>query len=245
MEQTELDLREIFLILRRRFWLIVAIPVLAALTAGLVSLFLLEPVYSASTTLWVIKDGAQINYTELMLNRSLTKTYAEVAKSRAVMAEVISNLQLRDVTVQGLQAKLTVNPVRDTEILSFTVEDGSPTMAAKLADGVAEAFRARVLTTMKVDNVVVVDQAIVPGSPIRPRKVMNVAIAVVLGGMAAVGLAFLLEYLDTTVKSPDDVSRHLGLPVLGLIPVIEPAEAPVTVARSRVRSSKEKMVVEE
>lgn len=223
MEQHELDLREVFRTLYRRLWMLLALPLVAGLTAGILSLYVMDPVYSASTTLWVIKEGSgQINYNDLLLNRNLTKTYAEVAKSRAVMADAIKRLGLEGkVTTALVQGKLTVTPVRDTEILSFTIQDENPAMAAKWADAVAEAFKEQIKTYMKVENVVVVDAATVPTSPIKPRPLMNVAIAIVLGAMAAVGLTFLLEYLDTSIKSPEDVTRHVGIPVLGIIPVIE------------------------
>lgn len=221
-------------------------PTVAAITAGLISLFLLQPVYSASTTLWVIKDGssAQLTLADVQLSRNLTKTYAEVAKSRSVMQDVINNLGLKDVTVQELQEKLAVTPVRDTEILSFTVEDRDPVMAAALADGVAVAFMGQIRTFMKVENVSVVDQALVPIDPIKPRPLINVALATVLGGMAALGLAFLLEYLDTSVKTPDDVVRHLGLPVIGVIPVIEPEAAVTAEVRTGKRINRAKTAVD-
>ena len=246
MENTELDLRELIAILRRRLWLILLMPTVAAITAGLISLFLLQPVYSASTTLWVIKDGssAQLTLADVQLSRNLTKTYAEVAKSRSVMQDVINNLGLKDVTVQELQEKLAVTPVRDTEILSFTVEDRDPVMAAALADGVAVAFMGQIRTFMKVENVSVVDQALVPIDPIKPRPLINVALATVLGGMAALGLAFLLEYLDTSVKTPDDVVRHLGLPVIGVIPVIEPEAAVTAEVRTGKRINRAKTAVD-
>ncbi|HLN62794.1 MAG TPA: Wzz/FepE/Etk N-terminal domain-containing protein [Symbiobacteriaceae bacterium] len=237
MEQQELDLREVFLIIRRRLWLLVALPVVAGVVAGLVSAFVLSPVYSASTTLWVIKDGTgQIQYNDLLLNRNLTKTYAEVAKSRAVMSDVISSLNLTGVKIADLQAKLTVTPVRDTEILEFAVQDENPVMAARIADAVAVSFKEQIRSYMKVENVVVVDQAAAPTSPIKPRKLMNVAVAMVLGFMAAAGLAFLLEYLDTSIKTPEDVTRHVGLPVLGIIPVIEAAETAPPANRPRRRN---------
>lgn len=237
MHDQELDLRELLYILQRRLLLIVALPVAAAVVAGLVSHFLLTPIYQASTTLWVIKDdAAQISYNDLLLSRNLTKTYAEVARSRAVMAEVIDGLGLTGVTVEGLQKKVTVTPVRDTEILSITVEDADPARAAQLADAIAAAFIAQIHSFMKVENVAVVDPALVPTDPVRPRTTMNVAVAFVLGGMAAVGLAFLLEFLDTSVRTPEDVQRHVGLPVLATIPLFEPKDELQTLpGRSRVR----------
>ena len=54
-----------------------------------------------------------------------------------------------------------------------------------------------------------------------PNKLMNIAIATVLGMMVSVGLVFVLEFLDRTYKTPTDIERHLGLSILGAIPDIE------------------------
>mgnify|MGYP000185425028 CR=1 FL=1 len=219
MQDQELDLRELLYVLRRRLLLIVALPVVAAVMAGLVSQFLITPIYEASTTLWVIKDdAAQISYNDLLLSRNLTKTYAEVAQSRTVLADVIQRLGLAGMTVEDLQEKLTVTAVRDTELLSFTVEDSDPALAALLADAIATAFIGQIHVFMKVENVVVVDPAQVPAEPVRPRMALNLTAAFALGVMLAVGMALLLEHLDTSMNTPEDVRRHVGLPVLAAIP---------------------------
>src|SRR5215470_969148 len=67
-------------------------------------------------------------------------------------------------------------------------------------------------------NVRIVEEATTPRVPIRPRKEWNLGLSVVAGLILAFGVAFALEYLDTTVKTPDDVERHLGFPVIGVIP---------------------------
>lgn len=248
MEQAEIDLHEIVRVIRRRWWVLLTLPLVAALVAGLVSLFVIKPVYEASTTMWVVKEGAgPISYNDVLLNRNLTKTYAEVARSRAVILQVIEGQGLTETTVEGLQAKLTVTPVRDTEILKFAVRDRDPQKAIILASAVAEAFRAQITKSIKVDNVTIVDPAQVNPRPVSPRPLMNVALAGVLGGMVALGLVFLLEYLDTTVKTPDDVARHVGLPVLGVIPIIVPpaqSASPPPGRRSRARSNQTQAVVE-
>jgi len=67
------------------------------------------------------------------------------------------------------------------------------------------------------NNLVVVKPAVVPQIPIRPRTMTNVLLAAVVGAMIAIGAAFLIEYLDDTIKSPDDVTRVSGLSTLGAI----------------------------
>ena len=56
------------------------------------------------------------------------------------------------------------------------------------------------------------------GRPVSPKLMLNIMLSLVLGLAAGVGLAYFIEYLDTSVKTVDDVERHLGLPVLGVIP---------------------------
>jgi polysaccharide biosynthesis transport protein len=73
---------------------------------------------------------------------------------------------------------------------------------------------------LKTNNVRVLERAIVPGIPVRPRPIQNLMIALLLGVGCGLGLAFLIETLDNTLKSPTDVEAFLGIPVLGLIPII-------------------------
>jgi non-specific protein-tyrosine kinase len=75
------------------------------------------------------------------------------------------------------------------------------------------------------NNLVIVKPAIIPQAPIRPRTMTNVLLAAVVGAMIAIGAAFLIEYLDDTVKSPDDVTRVSGLSTLGAIARLKDAGA--------------------
>lgn len=93
----------------------------------------------------------------------------------------------------------------------------------------------RVSEAQTTSNVVQVEPAIVSENPIRPRVLMNTALAFVVGGMLAVGVIFLIEALDDTLKSPDDVSRHLQLPILGTI-IRHDANNGSLVARDEPRS---------
>ncbi len=77
----------------------------------------------------------------------------------------------------------------------------------------------RIAEAMKSGNVRIIDEAVIPERPVRPRILLNIALAAFLGLLIGVGLAFFLDYLDTTIHSPEDVEENLGLPVLGQIPI--------------------------
>ncbi len=89
-----------------------------------------------------------------------------------------------------------------------------------LSDRILQAQMARSLNLGEA-NISVVSPALIPTTPVKPNKKLNMAVAGVLGAFLAIGLVFVLEYLDNTMKNPDDVRKHLGLPTLGNIPVIE------------------------
>ena len=75
----------------------------------------------------------------------------------------------------------------------------------------------RLARLQNTPNIVQIEPASVPDVPIRPRTMMNTVLATVVGLMLAVGIIFLVEHLDDTLKTPDEVERALGVPVLGFI----------------------------
>jgi len=78
-----------------------------------------------------------------------------------------------------------------------------------------------VATELKSSNIRIVDPATVPKYPVKPRKIRDIAMGLLLGLFLSVGLAFFLEYLDNTLKTPDDIRRYLGAPLLGVVPELK------------------------
>jgi uncharacterized protein involved in exopolysaccharide biosynthesis len=70
------------------------------------------------------------------------------------------------------------------------------------------------------NNVRIVEQAVVPVYPVKPRKALNLVVGALLGLVLGLGVAFFVEYMDDTVRTPEQVERALGVPVFSLIPVL-------------------------
>ena len=79
-----------------------------------------------------------------------------------------------------------------------------------------------VSTELKTSNIRIVDEAELPSVPVWPRKVLNLTLALLGGCVLALGLAFFFEYVDSRIKSPEEIKAHLGLPSLGMIPALDP-----------------------
>jgi len=75
---------------------------------------------------------------------------------------------------------------------------------------------------LRTSDIKILDKALVPTAPFLPNTKRNLLLALLLGLFGAVGLVFFLEYLDNTVKGPEDVEKLTGLPSLGVIPYLSP-----------------------
>ncbi|EEG77507.1 YveK family protein [Dethiobacter alkaliphilus] len=221
MEQ-EIEIREIVAIVSKRWKAILALFIFAVATSLVASLYFIQPVYESSATLLVGKptEGTQVVIQDVQLNRQLVKTYEEIARSGVVASAVIQDLNL-DMSVNQLRGMINVRQVSDTEIISISVSDNSPDRAAFLANSVANTFITKVGTIMNLDNVSIIDEAEPSTSAVSPRPNLNAAIAGVLAIMLGVFMAFALEYMDNTIKTPKDVEQNLELPLLGTIPFFE------------------------
>lgn len=99
-------------------------------------------------------------------------------------------------------------------ILKQTVDSNQ-----QLYQGMLQRMKeAQVSAGLNASNIRIVDPAIVPNGPVKPRVMLNLALGLILGLGLGVGLAFFQEYLDKTLKSSDDVERLLRLPSLGILP---------------------------
>lgn len=224
MEET-ISLREIFEVLKKRLGLIIVITVIAAATSAVVSFYVLTPIYQSSTQILVNQSNpGQNTYDvgEIRTNLELINTYSVIIKSPAILDKVKEELNLERST-KALDSQISVNSERNSQVVSISVQDPDPKLAVNLANTTAQIFKEEIPNLMNIDNVNILAAAqLEPNpSPVKPQPILNIAIALVVGGMIGVGLTFLLEYMDNTLKNEQDIERILELPVLGSITEIK------------------------
>jgi succinoglycan biosynthesis transport protein ExoP len=227
------ELQWCFQVIRRWLWLIVGCVLLGASSAFVVSSWM-PPVYSASATLLVhVAPGSSTSdYTTILTSERLTLTYSQMLKGRSVLESVIAQLELKE-TPDALAQKVEATPVKDTQLIRLSVEDTDPIRAALIANTIAETFIVQIKELRQAREqgnvkVMIAETARVPESPI-PRRTLYTTFAALVGGILALGVAFLLEHLDDTIKMPGDVSGALGLGTLGTIGRLAKGEEELTV----------------
>lgn len=216
----ELELRQYWKMIRKRIIMVVAIPIIAAIGSAVWSIWFVTPQYEASTTLLVNQrvTEAAMQYQDIQTSEALINTYTQLMKSSRVESAVISNLGLK-MSPGQLNGMISVSSPDQSQVIEVAVTSPNVHQAVEIANSLASVFQNTATKIMEVKNVQIVDKAMMPGnpSPVKPNKKLNVTIAFVLGLMISIALAFLLEYLDTRIKTEEDVQGYLKLPVLGSI----------------------------
>ncbi len=185
------------------------------------SFFIAKPVSQAETTLIVKTEKTEgtntVTSDQIKTTQQLAVTYGEIIKSRKVLDDVIKNLDL-DESYGQLSGKISVSTVSDTQIIKVSVQDTNKSNAAKIANEIPKVFAKEAIRIADANGVEVIDKAQTPVNPVSPNKKMNILIAGVLGVMIGLFIIFIIEFLNTKIKTPQDIEKELGLPLLGVIP---------------------------
>ena len=179
----------------------------------------------------VVSVNAEIEQTKAKLGAEIKRVVdAEAPSQNPIHQELLQHkiqaeVEIGVATAQQAELKKIV-AVGDHEIVKLPSQEQELARLMRDASVAQEIYvmlakrheEARISEVMQPTDIQIIDQAIIPEHPIKPKRKMNVAIAGFLGLFIGMGLAFLLEYLNKTVSTPEDVTKYLDLPTLGSIP---------------------------
>ena len=207
---------------RRWWWILLLGPVLAGGVAYIISSSM-TPIYRAQVTM-VIQESQVSDpdtfFNDLRAAERQAQTFSRLVTLRPVLEETIQRLGL-SLGPESLDKKLSVAPIRDTQLITVSATDASPERAATIANTVGQVFIDQITEAEPGTRVRIAEQATAPADPVSPRVTLNTALAGILGLLVAAGLVALIGYLDDTVKSSEDVRRVTGRPALATIPLLQ------------------------
>ena len=233
----------VYKILKKRMKLIILVTAITVALVAVVSYFLMTPVYETSSQILINQEqqeASEVSNLSIEADLQLINTYSVIIKSPIILDQVIEQLGL-DMTSAQLDESIRVENVESSQVVNIFVRSSDPVVAVSIANRLVEVFEVEIQQLMNVNNVNVLSPATLAESPapIAPNPLTNILIAAFVGLILGVGLAFLLEFLDTTMKDDQDIKDILDIPVLGVIsPIIPKDEVPVlTTAAFKRRES--------
>lgn len=216
----EINLKEFWDYYKRYLAFVIITIALAIGAIAVYDTFFKKPMYSTSTTILLVQaddnKGSSIDQSDITLNQKLVSTYSQIIKSRLVVSQVIDNLDLK-YSYNELSGRITVKAVDDTEILRITVTDANAEKAMNIANELSKVFSNEVKQIYKIDNVSVIDVAILPTSPSNIHIVKDIIIAFAIGLVVSSGIVFVIFYFDDTLRDVDTLEKELELPVLAKV----------------------------
>lgn len=223
-QEVTLDLHEIIEVLSKRKKMIFLVTVIFVLISFVFGFFIAKPTYESKSTIVIGKAAdsnkdQQNNLNDVVMYQKLVKTYAQIAKSRKVMGSVVDKVG-NGLTIEDLEKRITVTPQTDTQILDLKVTAADPGKAHEILNSLCENFIKESKAIYPLGQVELLDKATMPERPIKPNKKLYILIAFFLGIFTSIGISFLLEYLDRTIKTEQEIERILDLPVIATIPKI-------------------------
>ncbi len=222
----ELDFKELFSIFWSKKVQIILIILIFAVLGAIYTMTLVKPKYTSSTTLVLVQAESNkgntvttesITTTDITLNSKLVSTYSELIKSKNVLRQVMSNLNL-DLNEEEIKKNIKVKSVSDTALIEISVTDENPKYAEKLTNEIANVFVQKVSEIYNINNVYIVDKAEFPTEPSNINHLKDIIIFAFAGIFFAFVSVFIINLLDTTVKNSEDIEKKLGISVLASIP---------------------------
>lgn len=222
-----LSVDELVRIVRRKIWFIILVMLLVAGSA--LGFSLLEtPMYEGSIKLLVGQGHPEIEkdtpyppIADVFNLQMVTRTMAEGVQSENVAGVVIQQLNLSMTPEDFVNDYLRVQQIQDTQYIEVTYRDPSPERAQQVTNAVGDVFTEQISDVDLLAHqlkVTVWEPAETPDEPVSPNPLLNTLIGLVLGLMLGTGLAFLLEYLDDSWRSPEEAEQIAGVPTFGAIP---------------------------
>ncbi len=215
----EIDLVWIFYALLKRVWLIVIVAAVSACGMAGYTYFKTEPTYTSTSTLLVLtKETTLTSLADLQIGSQLTKDYTILITSRPVLQKVIENLDLK-MTYKQLKGKVSISNPEDTRILTISVTTNNAKQAKKIVDELSKVSAEFVGDKMEVTPPKIIEEGEVSVFKIGPKISKSAMIGFLVGALLVCAIIVVLELLNDSVQSEEDVEKYLGIPTLASVPI--------------------------
>lgn len=219
-EEMEIDLLELLMVMKKHLSAILLAGIVGLVIMFAYTSFLVTPLYSASSMMYVMPDNSNSNsstLSDMQVGQQLTSDYSSMIESRSFMEDVIKKLNLT-IDYQQLLEKVEVTNPTSSRILQVTVNDPNPQTAADIANEVASVAESKLKEITGMQAIKIYEEAAVPEKPSSPSLKKNCALGLLAGIVLAMAVITVLYLMDDTIKTEDDIEKYLGMTTLAVLP---------------------------
>ena len=224
-----MELRDYLKVLRKRALPAILVFLLAVLASGVITA-ITPTSYTANSQVFVAVSSSSQDIASALTGSNFTlqrvKSYSQLVKTPSVLNPASAELGFT-IDPKAVSASIPL----DTVLINIEATDGNATRAALIANAVAKQLGAVVVDLeTPLDGSVspvktkVVERAETPKAPTAPRPLLNFALGLLLGAAGAVGIVLLLESLDQTIRTPEDILEVTGSSPIGVLPYDDQAK---------------------
>lgn len=212
-----MTIQDVLRIFKKWLLLIILLPIVTTMAAGFYFYQVVDEVYTAKSEILVLQQRSDtLSSSDLSTSENIINDFCHLVTTTPVLDRVAERIGRSTALVKT--CSIRVSKIEDTRIVKVTVTSADPNLAYAVCDaltGVACEYGEEYLNTNEISTV---EYPQLPTSPSGPQRMRNTVLGFALGLAAAIGISLLVELLNTTIRTQEDVERVLELPVLAKIP---------------------------
>lgn len=220
MMEENLSMRDIIIILKKRWEVIVGLALSFTIIAIVLSFFIIVPTYEARSKIFMGKgDMINSNYndSDVQMNKNLIKTYAELVQTNDFIEKTIKEYDI-NITSEEMLKRLTVIPDIDTQILEIKAIGKDKYLVEKITESISSEFVKESKKLIPYNNAIIIENVKLPKDKKNPNEVTNISIGFILGLMFGVLVVIFLENFNNRINTKEKLEKVIDIPVIGSIP---------------------------
>ena len=226
--EREIDLRFIFDIIKKNIIPLVLVTVIAGAASFFGSMVFIQTQYEADAMLIVNNkrsDTTAVGSAEIIAAQNLAEVYSIIIKSDTVLQQVIDDLKL-SMTYEQLKKSITVSAIDKTQVISIKMRSTDPEFAKEIIADVVKVAPPVIKEKVDAGSVNVISEARVSnnGNAVSPSLSKNAMFGALIGLVITLAIVFIKAFFRNTLKTENDITNTLGIPLLGIIPEIDEKE---------------------
>ena len=221
-EDVEIDLVEIWQVIKKQFGLLVVIVILCAILAGVISKFFIAPKYTSSSTIFLtpsISESGVVDFTSQNSNEKLVNNVMALLVQDNILSEVAKQTGME--SIEELRDQIEVSNDTNTTLVKVEATTLDPKLSKNIVNSTVNVFIDTMQENLNLKNIEIVDKAKLSYEPSGPNVKKNILMGAAAGFVIDALIVVLKVLTNTKLKSKEEAEKYLKLPVFCELPVIK------------------------